>query len=98
MPTFLNKHDPKGTLATLTGLSTAKGFGSVPDGAKSVTMYISGANVRYCDEGTTPTATVGIPLFMGQVVTYEGDLSAIRFIEESASATIQALFYSGERG
>ena len=49
--------------------------------------------VRYRDDGTAPTANVGMPLAIGALLTYEGDLNAIEFISQTAGAKINALFY-----
>jgi hypothetical protein len=49
--------------------------------------------VRYRDDGTSPTATVGMPLATGVALSYEGTLSAIQFIEQTASAKLNVLFY-----
>lgn len=49
--------------------------------------------VRYRDDGTNPTATVGMPLAVGQVLNYEGTISAITFISQTSGAKVNALFY-----
>lgn len=49
--------------------------------------------VRYRDDGTNPTATVGMPMAVGQVLNYEGTISAITFISQTAGAKVNALFY-----
>ena len=50
-------------------------------------------NVRYRDDGTNPTASVGMVLFAGQSIWYTGDLRAIRFIEEAVGAEVNILAY-----
>lgn len=49
--------------------------------------------VRWRDDGTAPTATVGNTLAPGDTLQYDGDLSTIRLIEESASAKINVSYY-----
>jgi hypothetical protein len=49
--------------------------------------------VRWRDDGTSPTATVGMTLAPGAQVEYDGDLSAIKLIEESASAKVNVTYY-----
>lgn len=49
--------------------------------------------VRYRDDGTAPTATVGMPLAVGAALTYEGTLTAIKFFEQAGGAKLNVLFY-----
>lgn len=50
--------------------------------------------VRWRDDGTDPTASVGMVIPSGGELRYDGDLRAIRFIESSASAKLNVSFYS----
>ena len=69
-----------------------------PDGlnAKPVFALIvaEGAPVRWRDDSTAPTASVGMPLAVGVPFQYDGDLTKIRFIEQSASAKLNISYYS----
>jgi hypothetical protein len=49
--------------------------------------------VRWRDDGTAPTASVGMPLDPGVPFAYDGDLNKIRFIEVTASAALNISFY-----
>jgi hypothetical protein len=49
--------------------------------------------VRWRDDGTAPTASVGMPLAVGVPLQYDGDLKGIRFIEQAASAKINISYY-----
>jgi len=49
--------------------------------------------VRWRDDGTAPTASVGMPLPAGTILSYDGDLSRIRFIETAASAALNISYY-----
>lgn len=49
--------------------------------------------VRWRDDGTAPTASIGYPLAVGSELKYDGDLNAIRFIEQVASAAINVTYY-----
>ena len=50
--------------------------------------------VRWRDDGTAPTASVGVPLAAGVTLQYDGDLTKIKFIEQTASAKLNISFYS----
>lgn len=51
-------------------------------------------NVRWRDDGTAPTASVGMPLIVGVPLQYDGDLSKIQFIEQTASAKLNISYYA----
>lgn len=50
--------------------------------------------VRWRDDDVAPTASVGMPLAAGSTLQYDGDLSKIRFIEQTASAKINVTYYA----
>jgi hypothetical protein len=50
-------------------------------------------SVRWRDDGTAPTASVGMLLEPGVPFAYDGDLNKIRFIEVTASAKLNVSFY-----
>lgn len=52
------------------------------------------AGVRWRDDNTVPTASVGMPLAVGVPLQYDGDLTKIRFIQQSAGAIINVSYYS----
>ena len=49
--------------------------------------------VRWRDDKTAPTATVGMPLAVGIPLQYDGDLTNIQFIEQTASAKLNISYY-----
>jgi hypothetical protein len=50
--------------------------------------------VRWRDDDTDPSASVGMPLAVGVTLQYDGDLTKIRFIEQAASAKINVTYYA----
>lgn len=50
--------------------------------------------VRWRDDGTAPTASVGMTLAVGVPLQYDGDLTNIKFIETAASAKINISYYA----
>ena len=81
----------------ITSLSSATGL-TVPTSAtigNPVLALISceDQNVRWRDDGTNPTTTVGMLLTAGSELAYSGDLGAIKFIEVTASAELNISYY-----
>lgn len=58
-----------------------------------VVITVEAQAARYRDDGTSPTTTVGMPIAVGQVLNYEGTISALKFISQTAGAKVNALFY-----
>lgn len=77
----------------ITSLSSATGL-TPPQGATLALIVPETQNVRWRDDGTNPTASVGMPIFVGASLSYDGDFNKIKFIEESASAKINVSFYA----
>jgi len=85
----------------ITGLSSAKGL-TVPSvdlnglacrpSIALITPETQG--VRWRDDDTDPTASVGMPLAAGVTLQYDGDLTKIKFIEQTASAKINVTYYA----
>jgi len=50
--------------------------------------------VRWRDDGVAPTASVGMPLAVGDTLVYDGDLKKIQFIEQTTSAKLNVSLYS----
>jgi len=50
--------------------------------------------VRWRDDGTAPSASVGMPLAAGVTLQYDGDLTKIQFIEQTASAKLNISYYA----
>lgn len=53
-----------------------------------------GQAVRWRDDATAPTASVGMPLAVGVTLQYDGDLTKIRFIEQTSGAKLNISYYS----
>jgi hypothetical protein len=67
---------------------------TVPVGATLALIVSETQAVRWRDDGTAPTATVGMPLATGVSLSYDGDLKNIRFIEQTASAKLNISYYA----
>lgn len=76
----------------ITSLSSAAGL-TVPEGAKYALIQAESKDVRWRDDGTAPTGSVGMVLTAGGGMWYDGDLSALLFIQTAASAKLNVLYY-----
>lgn len=77
----------------ITSLSSAAGVGTVPAGSSRALIHAEGQPVRWRDDGTNPTTTVGMYLAAGDVLDYDGNLSSLKFIETASSAKLNVSFY-----
>jgi hypothetical protein len=76
----------------LTSLSSASGLNLATNAYRAL-IQAQDQNVRWRDDGTDPSATVGMVLAAGETMFYTGDLSAIKFIEVATSAIINVSYY-----
>ena len=86
------KLEPKGYRQQTT-LSAAIGLEGVPQGARAALIQAVTQNVRWRDDGTDPTDSIGMQLAAGRDMLYTGDLAKIKFIEEAASAELNVAYY-----
>jgi len=56
-------------------------------------IICEGAGIRWRDDGTAPTASVGMPIAVGTVFVYDGDLNRLRMIQQAATSTINIGYY-----
>lgn len=76
----------------ITSLSASTAL-TVPEGTALALISCAGTAVRWRDDGTAPTSAVGYPLPIGGELVYAAAFSALRFIEQSASATLDICYY-----
>lgn len=76
----------------ITSLAAAQSL-TVPSGATWAIISAETQAVRYRDDGTNPTAAVGQPLPVNVDLPYSGDLTRVKFIEQTASAKINITYY-----
>lgn len=92
MPAF---NQPLG-FANVATLTASAALPAVPGGTGPLMAMIraEGQPVRWRDDGTPPTASVGMLLNVGETLNYDGDLAAIRFIQTAATASLSVAFYA----
>lgn len=79
-------------------LSASVGLTPPAAGASFAVINAEAQNVRWRDDGEDPTSTVGMLLLKDTEFTYQGDLSAIRFIETAAGASLNVSYYAATGG
>ena len=68
--------------------------GGIPAGASTAAVIVETQAVRYRSDGVAPTATSGMPVAGGTVSVFTmTDLSVLRFIQQSASSTLNIEFF-----
>ena len=85
----------------ITGLSSVKGL-NVPTKdlnglacRPSIAIITAETQaVRWRDDDVDPTSSVGMPLASGATLQYDGDLTKIKFIEQTASAKLNVTYYA----
>lgn len=76
----------------ITSLSTVQVL-TVPSGSQLALLQSETQNVRWRDDGTAPGTTVGMLLATGIPLLYNGDLSALKFKETTASGVLNVSYY-----
>jgi hypothetical protein len=77
----------------ITSLSSSTAL-TVPSGATLAVIVPEVQPVRWRDDGVNPTVTSGMPLGVDTVLSYDGDLQRIRFIEQTASSALNVSYYA----
>jgi hypothetical protein len=82
---------PKG-YQQITSLSSAAAL-TVPSGSTCALIQAETKDIRWRDDGTNPTASVGMALAAGETFFFTGSLSAFRAIETAASGKLNVSYY-----
>jgi len=70
---------------------------TVPAGTAYALVIAEAQAVRWRDDGTAPTSTVGMPLAVGVEERFDSSsFSALRFIQQAATANLNVAYYSGD--
>lgn len=84
--------------STSLSTSTAAGLPSLPSnpGAGSALISVESSAIRWRDDGTAPTSSVGQPIGAAQAICYAQDLGAFQMIGQTAGATVNVTYYNGK--
>ncbi|MGJ2639728.1 hypothetical protein ACR8HR_22505 [Salmonella enterica subsp. enterica serovar Paratyphi A] len=67
---------------------------TVPPGANVALIDCEAQAVRWRDDGTAPTAAIGMPMAVADApFLFSANLSAVRFIEQTAGAKLNVAYY-----
>jgi hypothetical protein len=85
---------PLGYQQLTTALSAAVGL-TVPAGATSAVVQAEASDVRWRDDGTNPTPTVGMLLPASQPATFTGaaELAALKFIAATSGSILNVSYF-----
>lgn len=76
-----------GTLTTATALT-------VPANSRFALIVAEAQAVRWRDDGTDPTAAIGMPLAVNTMLEYAGDLSRVKFIEQTVGGKLNVTYFA----
>ncbi len=83
------------SVGAITAVTLASCSGGIPSGAAIVTIKPETQNIRFRDDGVSPTTSVGTPIFQGESIPYSGNvLSQLSFIAVTGTASLNLNFYS----
>lgn len=74
-------------------LSAAVGISNIPAGTQMALITAEGQNIRWRDDGTNPTASVGMLLTTGQTISYNGPIEKFKAIEVTNGAKLNISLY-----
>lgn len=81
----------QGDVSTVVLLSTLL---AIPPGATYVVVTPESDGIRWRDDGTNPTASVGMPLAAGATLSYDGDPAKLRVVAQTGTATVNVAYYA----
>lgn len=81
-----------------TSLSTSSAINlpSAPSNAGSALVSAESSAVRWRDDGTDPTSSVGNPVPAGSALCYGNEIAKFRVIGQTSGATIDVTYYAGK--
>lgn len=73
--------------------SASQAIATLPANTTILIITVEGQAVRWRDDGQAPTITDGMLITAGGTLQYNGDPTAMRFIEVAATATLHISCY-----
>lgn len=69
------------------------GLGAVPSDAIMAVILVVSGDIRFTDDGQTPTASFGLRRYSGQQFAYSGNLNAIQFAAVTGASSLRISYY-----
>jgi hypothetical protein len=79
-----------------TSLGSAVGLSLRSSSVVSVLVFAEGNDLRWRDDGSDPTSTVGMLLPKDTYWEFNGDLDKMKFIDTSTGAKLNVTYYAQE--
>lgn len=81
--------------STLVSTATfgSAGAAGIPAGTQLLVVQPQSQAIRWRDDGTAPSTTVGMPLAVGATLNYTGNFAALRVISSTAGAGVNLVAY-----
>ncbi len=81
--------------ATLVSSATFGGqpAAGIPNGTTKLLIQCAAQAIRWRDDGTAPTSSVGYPLATGVDLVFTGNFAQLRLIAQSAGAVVNMVAY-----
>jgi len=67
---------------------------TIPAGARFILIQSHTNPIRWRDDGTAPSATIGMRIPVGVDFLYDGELQKFRIIEEATGAIVNISYYA----
>lgn len=77
----------------LASISSATNLSPPAEATIAEIIIETGGSIRYRDDGTSPTPSVGMPVIGPNAFQYSGDLTAIQFIDQATGAVVDVSYY-----
>jgi hypothetical protein len=74
-------------------VTTVVGLTSPPTQSTYAIIIPETNGIRWRDDGTNPTASIGMPVAAGSTFVYDGDVSALKIVSQTGTATVNVSYY-----
>ncbi len=81
------------TQLTTVGTAGGVGLGTIPANSRIVLIQAEAQNIRWTDDGSAPTASVGMILVANSTLIYSGPMSSVKLIQVAGGGIVNLTFY-----
>lgn len=91
--TVIDGYTKGGGYIQIASLNAAVGIGTVPKDSVMALIQAEAQDIRWIDDGQTPTSTFGQILQAGATLKYAGKFSDLKFIETAVGGILNVSYY-----